>query len=130
MTYFKVASPAPDALSESPLPHSLFFVSSRHSPHTRTYIYIYICIHTHATRIRKSHAVLNDTPDTYFVEWTKSNSSHGSHVQHLTSRANSRRFQFGIMRRRNKHALPICTHILLRIFVYCSFIIRTATLVE
>jgi len=57
-TYFKVAPLVPDVLAEPP--HSL-------SP---------LCVfkaftHTHTTQIHKSHDVLNNTPDTYFIVQAK-----------------------------------------------------------
>jgi len=55
-TYFKIAPSMPDALPEPPPPLSLF-CTLRHL-HART--------HTHATQIRKSHDVLNDTPETFY----------------------------------------------------------------
>jgi len=63
-THFKIAPLASDAFPEPPPHYSLFFVSSRH---LTTHTHLHICIHTHATRIRKSYAVLNETPDTYFI---------------------------------------------------------------
>jgi len=51
---FKIAPLILDALSPSPLSPLCIFKAF-----------------THATRIPKSHDVLNDIPDTYFVVWTK-----------------------------------------------------------
>jgi len=66
--YLKIASSAPDALPESPPPPlSSFWVFKALTTHT----HLHICTHTHATRIRKSHNVLNDTPETYFIVRTK-----------------------------------------------------------
>jgi len=65
-TYFKIAPLASDVLLS--LPHSLLsLLCVLKVLITRTYTYAL----THAMRIRKLHAVLNDTPDMYFIVRTK-----------------------------------------------------------
>jgi len=65
-TYCKVTPPVPDAL-RMPFTHSPLCVFKV----LTTHMHLHICTHTHVTRIRKSHDVLNDTPDTYFIRTDK-----------------------------------------------------------
>jgi len=65
-TYFKDPL-APDALAEPLPPHGLLCVFKALTTHKHLHIYT----HNNAMQIYKSHNVSNDTPDTYFIVWTK-----------------------------------------------------------